>query len=71
MSSLCDATKASGGKYKGLYHWDSKARGVAYLREMYHELAAKMSVVIMGNYMQNWKADLKLRKVWSLTVVYF
>lgn len=63
VSSLVDAEKLSKGKYKGVYHWDSKARGVEYLREVYPELAKKMTVMMMGNYMGNWKHDLKLRKV--------
>jgi len=63
VSSLCDVTKASGGKYKGVYHWDGKARAVTYLRERYPELAAKLSVVMMGNYMENWLGTMKLRKV--------
>lgn len=62
-SSLVDAEKLSKGKYKGVYHWDSKARGVEYLREVYPELAKKMTVVMMGNYMGNWKRDLKLQRV--------
>jgi hypothetical protein len=63
VSSLVDATTLSGGKYKGVYHWDSKARGVEYLTEKYPELAMKMSLVYVGNYMSNWLHDLKLRKV--------
>lgn len=63
ISSLCDVTKASGGKYKCVYHWDGKARAVAYLRERYPELAAKLSVVMIGNYMENWLGAMKLRKV--------
>jgi NmrA-like family len=63
ISSLCDVTKASGGKYKGVYHWDGKARAVAYLRERYPELEAKLSVVMMGNYMDNWLGAMKLRNV--------
>jgi hypothetical protein len=63
ISSLCDATKASGGKYKSVYHWDSKAKAVEYLKATYSELAGKLSVLMMGNYMQNWLGDLRLRKV--------
>jgi hypothetical protein len=67
VSSLVDAEKLSGGKYKGVYHWNSKARGVAYLQDQYPDLAKKMTVVIMGNYMDNWQHELKLRKVRSVT----
>jgi len=63
ISSLCDATKLSGGKYSGVYHWNSKAKAVQYLREKHPELAMKLSIVMIGNYMSNWKGDLKLRKV--------
>lgn len=62
-SSLCDATKWSDGKYKGVYHFDSKARAVDYIREVYPELAAKMSTVQMGSYFSNWKENLNFRKV--------
>jgi NmrA-like family len=63
VSSLPDAEKLSGGKYKGVYHWDGKARALAYLKEAYPGLAGKLSTIIMGSYMGNWLGDLKLRKV--------
>jgi hypothetical protein len=63
VSSLVEAKCLSGGKYKGVYHWDGKAKALAYLKEAYPELAGKLSTVIMGNYMENWIRELKLRKV--------
>ncbi|PMD36789.1 putative NAD dependent epimerase/dehydratase [Hyaloscypha variabilis F] len=62
VSSLVDAEKLSGGKYKGVYHWEGKAAALKYLKETYPDLAGKLSVVVMGNYMGNWLEDLKLRK---------
>jgi hypothetical protein len=70
VSSLVDATRLSGGKYKGVYHWDGKARGVEYLTEKYPELAKKMSIVYVGNYMSNWLHDLKLQKVFQSSLEY-
>ena len=56
FSALCDTSKWSQGKYTGVYHFDSKARAVDYIKEKYPELAAKLSVVQAGAYMDNWKA---------------
>lgn len=70
VSSLCDVREKSGGKYGGVYHWDGKARAVKYLNEAYPALAAKLSVVLVGNYMSNWKKDVKLRKVRLLLAVF-
>ncbi len=63
MSSLVEAKERSGGKYQGVYLWDGKARALRYLRETHAGLVGKLSVVIMGNYMENWLKELKLRKV--------
>jgi hypothetical protein len=63
VSSLVEANERSGGKYQGVYHWDGKARALKYLRDTHAELAGKLSVVVMGNYMGNWLKELKLRKV--------
>jgi hypothetical protein len=63
VSSLVEAKERSGGKYKGVYHWDGKARALKYLRKAHADLAGKLSVVIMGNYMGNWLKALELRKV--------
>jgi hypothetical protein len=63
MSGLCDVTKWSNGKYQWVYHFDSKAIGIQYLKERYPELDKKMTVIHMGSYLSNWKGNLRLRKV--------
>ena len=63
LSALCDATKISGGKYKWVYHYDSKARFVEYLKENYPELDEKLDVIQVGSYMSNSKAGLLWSKV--------
>lgn len=63
ISALCNASKLSKGKYTGVYHLDSKAKAVEYIREKYPELAAKMSIVQIGSYMSNWKHFGKPTKV--------
>ncbi|KAH8663373.1 hypothetical protein BGZ60DRAFT_453862 [Tricladium varicosporioides] len=61
-STLVDATKESTGKYKWVYHFDSKARVVDYIFEMFPKLASKMSYVYVGSYMDQWKENLHMRK---------
>ena len=63
VSALCDVKKWSRGKYTSVYHFDSKARIVEYVKEKYPKLAEKMSVVQLGGYMNNWKTGLKPTKV--------
>ena len=58
-SSLSHATKWSGGKFK-LYHFDSKAETVRLMRERCPEVASRMSTVIVGHYVTNWKTFAKL-----------
>ncbi|KAJ4313213.1 hypothetical protein N0V84_009539 [Fusarium piperis] len=57
ISALSDATKWSKGKYKHVYHFDSKAKAVVYAKETYPELWAKTSVyqagLFLGNFVQN------------------
>ncbi|RSM09500.1 hypothetical protein CEP52_004113 [Fusarium oligoseptatum] len=57
ISALSDATKWSQGKYKHVYHFDSKAKAVVYAKEIYPELWAKTSVyqagLFLGNFVQN------------------
>ena len=67
ISSLCNVKKLSKGKFTWVYHFDSKAKTVEYVREMQPELAAKMSVVQMGAYMSNWTFMVKPAKVGALT----
>ena len=63
VSALCDVKKWSGGKYASVYHFDSKAKIVEYIRDEYPELAEKMSIVQLGGYMNNWKMGAKPTKV--------
>ena len=65
LSSLSYAKKLSKEKYTHVYHFDSKAAIVEYVREQHPKLAAKMSVVQAGMYMSNWKMMPKPAKVKS------
>lgn len=60
FSSLSDAQKLSGGKYKTVYHFDSKAEMVRLMRERCPSVAARMSTVQPGHYTTNWRNFLKL-----------
>ena len=54
LSAASNVRKSSKGKYTNVYHFDSKAQIVEYVRSRYTQLAAKMSVVEIGTYMDNW-----------------
>ncbi|RDW73589.1 hypothetical protein BP5796_07031 [Coleophoma crateriformis] len=54
-SSLSDSKKWSGGKYPGIYHFDSKSVVVDYIKEEYPDLTAKMSLLQLGWFVTNWK----------------
>jgi len=54
-STLSDATKWSKGKYKGVFHFDSKAAVVDYIHERYPAVAEKMSLLQMGLFITNWQ----------------
>ena len=54
-STLSHAAKWSKGKYKGVYHFDSKAAVVDYMNSSYPELAKKTSFLQMGLFITNWK----------------
>ncbi len=56
LSSLSDARKLSSGKYTTVYHYDSKADMIEFIRTRLPELAARMSMVQLGHYVTNWKA---------------
>ncbi|KAF8857608.1 NAD(P)-binding protein [Acephala macrosclerotiorum] len=62
ISTLVDVEKASGGKYKGVWHCDGKARGVVWGRGEYPGLGERMDEVFVSNYMSNWLGKIKLRK---------
>jgi hypothetical protein len=55
-SSLAYVTKWSNGKYKWVYHFDSKARVYEYIETSLPQLARKTSNVLIGHYAENWTA---------------
>ncbi|KAL7904484.1 hypothetical protein GGI35DRAFT_489837 [Trichoderma velutinum] len=55
-SSLSDARKWSGGKYTTAYHFNSKAETVKVIQNRFPELAARMSTIQIGHYVENWKS---------------
>jgi hypothetical protein len=55
-SSLSDAKKWSGGKYTNAYHFNSKAETIKVIQNRFPELAARMSTIQMGHYVENWKS---------------
>ena len=63
LSAVGDVKKLSKGKYTEVYHFDSKAQIVEYVRSKHPSLAVKMSVVQIGVYMSNWKLIGKPSKV--------
>jgi hypothetical protein len=54
-SSLSAATKWSEGIYSRIYHFDSKAHVVDYIKEQLPSLFQKTSILQMGLFMDNWK----------------
>jgi hypothetical protein len=58
-SSLCDSSRLSGRKYT-LYHFDSKIETLRLTRERCPGVASKMSTLIAGHYVTNWKMFAKL-----------
>ncbi|KAI9688713.1 MAG: hypothetical protein M1822_001070 [Bathelium mastoideum] len=54
-SSLSDARKWSGGKYKDLYHFASKAETIRNIRNRFPAVAERMSLVQITHYVTNWK----------------
>jgi hypothetical protein len=52
-SALPSPKKASGGKYSGIYHFDSKGAITEYIREKQPHLAKKMSVIYISFYISN------------------
>jgi hypothetical protein len=73
ISALCEASKWSKGKYTWNYHFDSKARIVDYIREKHPQLAAKMSIIQVGSYMDNWMSGMMFSKVYlrSTQFIYY
>lgn len=60
VSALSNATKWSGGKYTTVYHFDSKTEILRQARERCPGVAAKISTVQMGHYVENWRAVAKM-----------
>jgi len=56
FSGLSNASELSGGKYKYVLHYDSKAVAMDYAKEELPELWAKTSVVQLGCYLENFLA---------------
>ncbi|KAK5071422.1 hypothetical protein LTR70_010572 [Exophiala xenobiotica] len=56
FSGLSNASELSGGKYKYVLHYDSKAVAMDYAKEELPELWAKTSVVQLGYYLENFLA---------------
>lgn len=63
VSSLSGARQSSQGKYNWVYHFDSKAQYVQYLKIKaqtspdHRDLLDKTSYVQIGNYLDNWKMN--------------
>lgn len=55
FSSLSEVRKWSKGKYTNVYHFDGKATIVNNVKSQLPELAARMSTVLIGHYVTNWK----------------
>lgn len=54
FSSLPDAAKWSKGKYKHVYHFDSKAHAVDYAKATYPDLWKKTSLLTLGYFLSNF-----------------
>lgn len=55
FSNLSNPSKLSGGKYKYVLHFDSKALAVEYGQLKYPELWAKTSLAQLGCYLENFR----------------
>ncbi|KAI9709619.1 MAG: hypothetical protein M1812_007667 [Candelaria pacifica] len=55
-SSLSDARKWSKGKYTWVWHFDSKAQVVYWIKDNLPDLAKKMSVLQVACYATNWQS---------------
>jgi hypothetical protein len=58
FSSLSDASKWSGGKYRHVLHFEAKAHAAEYGRETYPGLWEKTSVIQVGWYLSNFLGPL-------------
>ena len=57
LSTLSSAKKWSKGKYTLVYHFDSKADAVDYLKEKQAALWKKMNLIMIGIYLSNYLRD--------------
>ncbi|KAL4810702.1 hypothetical protein BDV18DRAFT_646 [Aspergillus unguis] len=57
FSSMANTTKLSDGKYRHVYHFESKAIAEEYGRTTHPELWKKTSVFYAGLYLENWFGD--------------
>lgn len=73
FSYLSDATKWSQGKYKHIYHFDSKAHAVEYAKAKYPDLWNKTSLLTLGYFLSNFLSSPFLipRKVFTLLAAVF
>ena len=55
MFHRAEHRKWSKGKYTWVYHFDSKAKAVDYIKQQLPALAKKMSVVQIGLYFTHWQ----------------
>ncbi|KAK0277525.1 hypothetical protein LTR35_009927 [Friedmanniomyces endolithicus] len=55
FSSLTEVSRWSNGKYTQCYHMDVKAQAIREIKTKYADLAARMSMVQMGQYVRNWQ----------------
>lgn len=62
-SALPNANLCTIARLKHVYHFDSKAVVVEYVKKTFPELAAKMSVLYVGSYMTNWGQGIQPRQV--------
>jgi hypothetical protein len=56
FSTLSSVAQLSGGKYPGVYHFDSKADVSTYIQDKHPELSAITSDLHVGLYATNWKS---------------
>ncbi|KAF2758028.1 NAD(P)-binding protein [Pseudovirgaria hyperparasitica] len=55
FTTLANVSKRSGGKYRSVYHFDSKAAVEEYVLDKRPGLAKLMSTVNMGFFAENWR----------------
>ena len=56
VSMVSSTKKSSNGRYDKIWHFDSKADMISYVKSTYPDLATKMSELNMGVFFQTWKS---------------